>query len=195
MIEPNSEKEELDIVDEEDMVIRSGVRNEIHRLGLLHREVHVWLFDKNKNIYFQKSPANKSSAGLFDASVGGHVDKGEEYLAAAVRETKEESELLVSPSDLIFLTKFKGVKKHPALGTINNFIRSVYVYKFPVENTELVPDLTETDGGFHKFSINFLSNLDKEDILLFHKFVPTDELPHVLKYLQNTQQYKKEELA
>ncbi len=181
--ETRDNSEIIDIVDDNDVIIGLRKRDEVHRLGLLHREVHVWLFDKEKNIYFQKSPAHKSSAGLMDASIGGHLNQGEEYLEAAVRETKEESGLSILESDLILLTKFTGIKKHEKFGRINNFIRSVYVYKHPVSDGELKADPLETDG-FHKFSPDYLSNLSKEDELLFHKFIPTHELPFVLKYLQ-----------
>ena len=185
MINLNSENKDLiDIVNEKDEVIGSRSKDDIHHLGLLHREVHVWLFDKNQNIYFQKSPAHKSSAGLFDASIGGHVDKEEDCLKAALRETKEESGLSITSSDLNFLKKFDGVSKHKKRGTINNFIRSVYIYKNPITDTQLKADPRETDGGFHKFSFKFLSNLSKVDKLLFHKFIPTHELPHILNYLK-----------
>lgn len=183
----NSENNEyLDVVNDSDVVIESRSRYDIHHLGLLHREVHVWLFDKDQTVYFQKSAAHKSSAGLMDASVGGHVDKGEDYLTAAVRETKEESGLIIIPSDLVFLTKIKGISEHKKKGTINNFSRAIYVYKNPVSDNQIKVDFKETDG-FHKFSLEFLSNLTKDQELLFHKFVPTHELPHLLKYFKNEQ--------
>ena len=183
MINLNSDHSELlDVINEDDVIIESKSRDDIHHLGLLHREIHVWLFDKNNNIYFQKSGINKSNAGLFDASIGGHVDKGEEYVNAAVREIKEESGLSVSASDLILLTKFKNVSKNKKMSTINNFFRSIYIYKYPVSEEQIKEDRTENDG-FKKFSLDFLSNMNKKNKAMFHKFVPTYELPLVLKYL------------
>lgn len=181
----NSENREfLNTVDENDVVTGSKSRSEIHQFGLLHREVHIWLFDKDGNVFFQKSAAHKSSAGLMDASIGGHVDKGEDYLTAAVRETKEESGLVVSKSELVLLTKIKGTSEHKKKETINNFTRAIYIYKNPVSGNEIKADFKETDG-FHKFSFEFLSTLNKEQELLFHKFIPTHELPFVLNYLKN----------
>ena len=80
----------LDVIDKNDKIVDSKSRIDIHRLGLLHREIQVWIFDKNKNIFFQKMGLHKKSAGLLDATIAGHPNKGEEYLDAAVRETKEE---------------------------------------------------------------------------------------------------------
>jgi len=180
----NSTQNLIDVVNEKDIVVDSKSKDDIHHRGLLHREVHVWLFDENKNIYFQKSAAHKVHAGLLDASVGGHVDHGEDYLTAATRETFEEAGLLVNPADLIFLTKFREKTEHKKKGVINNFFRSVYIYKFPVAKNEIKHDPGESDG--HKiFSPEFLENMSEEDTKLFHKFVPTHELPHVLKYLNN----------
>ncbi len=187
MINLNSKKKEfLDIIDKNDIVIDLKSRDDIHCLGLRHREVHVWLFDKNQNIYFQKSSARKSSAGLFDASIGAHVDKGENYLTAAVRETKEESGMVIKAEDLIFLKKVSGISKYKYLNKINNFIRSIYIYKYPVSKEQLKHDEDETDG-FYKFSIDFLSNMNDKEKAKFHKFVPTNELPYILNYLKNLQ--------
>ena len=177
-------KDFIDVVNDDDVVIETRLRAEVHNLGLLHREVHVWMFDNKKNIYFQKSSANKSSAGLLDASIGGHVDAGENYLLSAVREMKEESGISAVSQDLFFLTKFRDVSKSKKLGTINNFIRSVYVYKKPVTDSDMKRDPNENES-FQKFSLSFLLNLNNEDMLKFHQFVPTHELPHVLKYVKN----------
>src|SRR4029078_10371505 len=86
----------LDIVNENDEIIDAKARKDVHRLGLLHREVHVWIFDEDKNIFFQKRGLHRTSPGLLDASVGGHVNVGEDYIEAAVRETLEEAGVSIS---------------------------------------------------------------------------------------------------
>jgi isopentenyldiphosphate isomerase len=180
----STENEEfLDVINENEVVIGVRSRKDIHHLGLLHREVHVWLYDDERNVYFQKSPKHKTSAGLFDASVGGHVDKGEDCLMAAVREMQEESGLSVSASDLILLDKFRGVAEHEQKGIINNFLRSVYIYKNPVKESEIKTDPKETDG-LHKFTLDHLSKLSDKDAQLFHKFVPKHELPYLINYFK-----------
>lgn len=180
----NINAEHQDVVNEKDFIIGTKSRDEIHHLGLLHREVHVWLFNKEKSIYFQKTASHKSNAGLFDSSIGGHVDVGEEYISAAVRETQEESGLRISSSDLFLLNKFRGVSENKTKGTVNNFIRSVYIYKYPINDNEIKIDPKENDG-FKKFPIDFLSHISEEKKTLFHKFVLTHELPFVFNYLNN----------
>ena len=175
----------LDIVNENDEVIDSGSRTDIHRLGLPHREVHVWMFDKNKNIFFQKRGLHTKSAGLLDATIGGHVNKGEDYLAAAIRETKEETNILVSSSDLAFLKKVKALElpKENFEDNTNNFMRSVYIYKKPIDEKMLKKEEGIPGGGFKTFSYQFLLNLAPEYRKTFINFVLTQELPYVLEYL------------
>ncbi len=187
MTDLNYEKKKiLDIVNENDEIVDSRSRVEIHRLGLLHREIQVWMFDENKNVFFQKMGLHKKSAGLLDATVGGHVDKYESYLEAAVRETKEETGISVSPSDLIFLQKFKvSDRVGDGLGsTINNFITSVYIYKKPIKEQEIKKEIGIPGGGFQKLSYDFLCNVPKEHKKMIINFMLTKEVPEVLGYLR-----------
>jgi isopentenyldiphosphate isomerase len=175
----------LDIVNENDKVIDSKPRKDIHRLGLLHREVHVWMFDENKNLFFQKRGLHRTSPRLLDVTVGGHVNKGEDYIEAAVRETQEETSISILPSDLIFLKKFRGSHySGDPVSRINNFIRVSYVHKYPVKDEQIKKEVGIPGGGFQKLSIDLLQAPEKEFIKMFHEFMFTNELPLVLKYLK-----------
>jgi len=84
-------EEIFDIVNERDEVIGQKPRSEVHRLGLLHRAVHVLVFNARGQIFLQKRSMQKDrQPGLWDSSASGHVDSGEEYDATAVRELREE---------------------------------------------------------------------------------------------------------
>ncbi|PIR68072.1 hypothetical protein COU49_02745 [Candidatus Nomurabacteria bacterium CG10_big_fil_rev_8_21_14_0_10_35_16] len=172
----------IDVVNEQDEVISSNARKKIHKLGLLHREIHVWFFDENKNIFFQKRGLLKNSPGLLDASVGGHVDSGEFYEEAAVREIKEEVGIKITQQDLFLLKKFKGFYQHN--NKKNNFIRSIFIYKIPV--TELkAQESSDKNGGFEKISLKDLSKIIKTTNFKFLKFILEDEIPIVLDYLNS----------
>ena len=82
----------LEVVDENGEVLRLAKRSEIHRdPSLIHRVVHVLVFDKKNRLLLQKRSLNKDVApGKWDTSVGGHVNPGEDILEAAKREMKEE---------------------------------------------------------------------------------------------------------
>ncbi len=177
----------LDVVNEKDEVIDSKPRSDVHRFGLLHREIHVWMFDENKNIFFQKRGLHRPSAGLLDATVGGHVDGGEDYLAAAVRETKEEAGITILASDLVLLKKFKKNStpiEDDLPGKINNFFRNIYIYKYPIKEEEMKKEVGLLGVGFKKLSPDILLHPSKEDTNKFDRFILTDELPEVLQYVR-----------
>jgi isopentenyl-diphosphate Delta-isomerase len=177
------EKDILDVVDENDQIVGAEEREKIHDLGLRHREIHVWLFDKEKNIYFQQSGPDRPSAGLLDATVGGHMEKGEKYLEAAVRETKEETGVLLNPLDLELILKYSGLSKYQTSSRKNNFIRTIYICKNPITKGQVTIQGDSDSSGIKKLSLKFLRNLSEENSKIFHKFIPTHELPHVLEYL------------
>jgi isopentenyl-diphosphate delta-isomerase type 1 len=90
-------EEIFDVVNERDEVIGRKPRSEVHRLGLLHRAVHVLVFNSRGEVFLQKRSMKKDrQPGVWDSSTSGHVDSGENYDAAAVRELREEIGLSVS---------------------------------------------------------------------------------------------------
>jgi len=84
-------EELFDIIDDNDNVIGQAARSDVHRSGLLHRGVHLLLFDREGRLLIQKRSADrKQYASLWDCSVSEHVKAGESYLEAAMRGAKEE---------------------------------------------------------------------------------------------------------
>lgn len=83
--------EYFDVVNERDEPVGRALRREVHARGLWHRAVHILVFDAAGRVFLQKrSMAKDMSPGLWDSSCAGHVDAGEDYDAAAVRELFEE---------------------------------------------------------------------------------------------------------
>jgi 16S rRNA (adenine1518-N6/adenine1519-N6)-dimethyltransferase len=88
---PQQADERFDVVDEHDQVIGTAPRAEVHARGLLHRATHVLVFNKRGDLLLQQRSALKDvHPGLWDSSASGHLDAGEDYAAAAVRELEEE---------------------------------------------------------------------------------------------------------
>jgi isopentenyldiphosphate isomerase len=84
-------EEWFDVVNERDEVIRRATRREVHATGLWHRAVHVLVFDAAGRVLLQmRSMLKDLSPGKWDSSCSGHLDAGEDYDAAAVRELAEE---------------------------------------------------------------------------------------------------------
>ena len=83
--------EMFDVVNEQNEVIGQATRPEVHAKKLLHRAVHILVFNKNRDCLLQKRSAFKDChPGLWDSSAAGHVDAGEEPEVAALRELEEE---------------------------------------------------------------------------------------------------------
>ena len=83
--------EVFDVCDERDEIIGQKTRQEVHRLGLRHRAVHVLVFNARGEMFLQKRSMQKDCfPGKWDSSASGHLDCGEDYDACAVRELREE---------------------------------------------------------------------------------------------------------
>lgn len=84
-------EEIFDVVDADDQVTGTATRGEVHAQKLIHRAVHVFAFNKRGDLLLQKRSSLKDLCpGLWDSSVSGHLDSGEDYAVAAVRELEEE---------------------------------------------------------------------------------------------------------
>ncbi|GAB4543086.1 MAG: NUDIX domain-containing protein [Thermodesulfovibrionia bacterium] len=82
----------LEVVDGDGKIISVLPRSEIHgNPSLIHRVVHVLVFDSRGGLILQKRSMNKDVAkGKWDTSVGGHVNLGETIDEAVMREMREE---------------------------------------------------------------------------------------------------------
>lgn len=90
-------EEIFDIVNERDEVVGNAPRTVVHARGLLHRAVHVLVFNARGEVFLQKRSMKKDrQPGVWDSSSSGHVDSGEDYDTCAVRELREEIGLSVT---------------------------------------------------------------------------------------------------
>src|SRR5438128_2431355 len=86
----------FDVVDKRDEVIDRQPRSFVHAHGLLHRAVHVLVFNSKGDLFLQKRSMKKDrEPGVWVSSCSGHVDSGETYDETAVRELREEIGLAV----------------------------------------------------------------------------------------------------
>ena len=88
----------FDVVDAQDRVLRRATRAEVHEQGLIHRAVHILVFNKNRDCLLQKRSMLKDRhPGVWDSSAAGHLDAGEDYESAARRELAEELGITDAP--------------------------------------------------------------------------------------------------
>jgi len=100
-------EESFEVIDSSGTVIGTAPRSALHgNPSLLHRVVHVLLFNQQGRLLLQKRSASKDTApGMWDTSVGGHVNIGEDIHAAALREMKEE--LGIRGTDIRYLYQYR----------------------------------------------------------------------------------------
>ena len=52
-------------------------RDEVHKKGLWHRTVHIWIINSNNDILMQlRSPEKKSNPNKWTTSASGHLSAG-----------------------------------------------------------------------------------------------------------------------
>jgi isopentenyldiphosphate isomerase len=85
------DSEPVDVVDEEDRVLRQATRGEVRAQNLRHRAAYVLVFNPTGQLFVHQRTATKDVyPSYYDVAVGGVVAAGESYDAAAQRELAEE---------------------------------------------------------------------------------------------------------
>lgn len=82
-------------------------RRYVHDNNLWHREVAVWVMNKDKEILLQRRSAKKENGANKLSIVSGHIANNEVEINAALRELSEEIGLEYKEKDLIFLGIYK----------------------------------------------------------------------------------------
>ena len=156
----------FDIVDENDQVKGQAYRSDVHgNPALIHRVAHVLVFNSDNEIYLQKRAMNKDvQPGRWDTSVGGHVDSGEKYIDAAVRETSEELGIDTGVQSVEFLYKYLHSNDYET-EYVSSY-RLVWNGEISVQESEIdegrfwsIEEIRASDPGI--FTPNFLDELER----------------------------------
>ena len=130
----------FDIVDAEDRVVGQAPRWQVHRENWLHRAVSIFVLNGKGELLLQLRTTTKDQyPHCYTSSASGHVDAGEEYDNAAVRELREELQLT---GELEFLMKFAAspemAYEHTALYRLVTDERPVFD-PVEIESGEFLP--------------------------------------------------------
>lgn len=126
----------FDLVEEDGRIIGKALRRQCHRdPTLLHRAVHVCVFDSAGRLFLQRRAWTKRiQPGRWDTSVGGHVGLGEDWETAARREAAEELGL---PLDLPLQFLHEYVWRSPIESELVRTWRCVHEGPFTLQAEEI----------------------------------------------------------
>lgn len=100
-------EEIFDVCNDNDEVVGQLPRSEVHRRGLLHRAVHIWVFRPDGRLMVHRRATTKDEHPLcYTSSASGHLAAGEDYETAAHRELEEELGLR---GELAFVCKLAAI--------------------------------------------------------------------------------------
>lgn len=133
--------EKIDVLDENGNKTGEVVsREEIHRLGLWHRCVHIWLINRKGEVLLQKRSAQKAThPNMWTTATSGHLSAGDSSVEGAIRELGEEIGLEAKESDLqyLFTVKESGINNNQDRKIIENEITDVYLIKRDIDISNL----------------------------------------------------------
>ncbi len=150
----------------------------IHKKGLYHKEVEVWIVNEEGKILIQKRAENKKQAPNKWSITAGHVESGENVEDAMVREIKEEIGIDCKKEDL----KLILIAKHHSYRGDNNTFRYGYFYR----TNKKITDFTIQQEEVSELKYITLQQLEqivkqKDNNYLFYTWEYIQEVIHYLK--------------
>lgn len=149
----SNQPQKLNVIDEQNNIIGEDTRENIHKHGLLHREIHIWFYTPHGEVIFQLRGRDKDTyPNLLDATVGGHVELSQSFEEAALMEMQEETGIEGQTSNLTLIETTRSKNTDPVTGNTNNALRAVYAYKYTssIENLKVEND---AGAGFEAWPI------------------------------------------
>jgi isopentenyl-diphosphate delta-isomerase type 1 len=115
------QEEVFEVVDASGKVTGTARRSELHNNpGLIHRVVHVLVFNHAGSLLLQKRSMKKDIApGKWDTSVGGHINIGEQIHDAARREMKEELGIDHCDINHLYHYLYRGLREAELVNTFS----------------------------------------------------------------------------
>jgi isopentenyl-diphosphate delta-isomerase type 1 len=152
-------EEWFDIVDDNDRVVGRALRSDCHgNPDLIHRVAHVLVVDGAGRLLLQKRSKNKDvQPGRWDTSVGGHLDPGEAYADAALREMQEELGIVDETIEFLYFSRIRNAYESENIATY--LLRYNGGVRFNPDEIDEVrffcPEEIEARLGSHFFTPNF----------------------------------------
>lgn len=113
----------------------------IHEIAQPIFTAEVYIMHGDEVLMFKRSEKKKNFPGFWSIP-GGHVDEGEDPLAAAIREVKEETGITVTPDNM----KLKVVALHQHLDRNELYVAFAFTATIP---EKITPPASTEEGTAH----------------------------------------------
>lgn len=174
----------LNIIDEKGGIISEDTRENIHKQGLLHREIHVWFYTPKGEIIFQHRAKDKETyPDMLDATVGGHVEIGTDYESAVRQETEEETGISATKDSFAFIQMIRSKTYDKTTGMTNNVIRAVYAYRYNGKAEDLKVEKGKAIG-FEAWPTEKIFNISDEDKKRFIPSILNNEVLNIFRKIK-----------
>ncbi|MBC2846726.1 NUDIX domain-containing protein [Winogradskyella flava] len=153
---------------------KTALKSEAHKNGWYHNTIHLWLYTKAGEILLQQRSHKKAIHPLlWDVSAAGHIDAGETFIGAALRETKEEIGLELQESELEKIGVFLHESSYANGNIQDNEFHQVYISELRVSINQLKPQEDEVEA------LKLVSFKQFKDLLALSEtnnhFIPTNK--------------------
>lgn len=125
----------------------TALKSEAHSKGLYHNTIHLWLFTSKGHILLQQRSHKKAIYPLlWDVSVAGHIDAGETFIEAVLRETKEEIGLQLESKNLEHIGTFLHKTSYNNGNIQDNEFHQIFIAKLNIDLNHLTPQADEVEA-------------------------------------------------
>ena len=139
-------------------------RDDVHRDGDWHRVVHAWIINSKGELLLQKRAKNKEMyPNMWDISSAGHVCAGDDPIASAMREMKEELGLMLKEKDFEYLFTVKNQVVLHNGAFINNEFDDVYLVTMEVDISKLILQKEELSEVKWVDFVEYEKHIDAKD--------------------------------
>jgi len=163
--------EAFPVVDKNDKVLYPVYSKEaLHNGKLMHRSVHIFIETFGRGFVLQLKGEKSENAGKWSSAVSGHVEYGEEYEDAAIREAEEELGLEIDKDELIRVLKVDACEETNSEFVVlftylmNKDTESIRPNQEEVEKLLIVPladVISDANKNVNDYSPVFIMLLDK----------------------------------
>ncbi len=138
----------LDVYDETGTkVIDTKTYDTVHRQGLWHKGVHVFVINSQGQFAIQKrGPLVQTKPNLLEASAGGHINSGHTALDTVIYELHEEIGITVTLEEIEYVGQIIDIFEETEKGIKNNEFDEIYLIRKDIHSDDIVIEHKEVSS-------------------------------------------------